>query len=325
MGNVKKILTIGLMTLLGSNLIAKDCTYTLAVSNDLEGKLIKYTKEGSTFNITEKNNKCKLNIVENNSHIQTVYQLLSENKVDGALIKNYDLHTTLYGVDSTENIIINNTKNISVISKTGAKSLKDLKGQKIYLTKSIYTNFVLDKNAEDVGLNAKTDFEIINVENEYSLLKGYKDGTYNNIVLDKATLLTFDKANKIFELKNPYVFSIIANLKSNDDNKNKFIKEISNDFLNMIKRDTGGEYQIVMNKLAKDLNVDLNTVKTLIKNASFGSDSNLDKLEEEAYNYVKINNLSKYKKPYHVFANGKLIGDKSADNYSNYINVSSKF
>lgn len=325
---IKNIFKVSILTsvLFSSNLMANSCEYYLGVSNDIEGQLFKYGKEYGLFNLVEKKHDCKLKISQNNSHIQTVYGLIADQQeVDGAIIKNIDIHYNIGATKSLSNILINQSSNVEVLSKK-FNELKSLKNQTIYLTKKTYYEYSLINNLKSLGFNVDSDINIVNVESEDKLIDGFEKGLYENIVLDKSIVSKLN-GNKI-KLKEPSTFTIISTLERTKDfnKKEKFIQDISFELLSIIDKDYGTEYQKVINKITTENKfANVNETKKIIKEMDFinkKSKLNLYEIEEVGINYIQKNKLNKYNIPYSVNINNKLIGNKKEEKVIYYKNIS---
>lgn len=310
--------------LISSQLFAENtCNYTLSISNDINGNLIKASKNIGLFSKIEKENNCVLSLLEYDNHIQNVYALASKNS-DGALLTSFDLNSNIGATKSLSNNLLNINNNVALLSKSG-KSLKDLKNQKIYLTKQTYFEYEFANNVIKEGLNPYKDFEIINIENEKSLLQGYKEGKYSNIVLDKSKLLNVDK-NKIIDFKEKSSISLISTLEriDNFEKKEIFIDNVVKELLSTLERDAGSQLNLIYNEFSKITKLDLQTSKNLIKSNNYvNSKSNLDlyNLEYDSFNFIQNNKLNKYNLPYSIFVNGKHIGTKSSNPMMTYKNI----
>lgn len=324
---MKKFLKLSILSsvLFSSSLMANNCEYFLGISNDIEGQLFKYGKEVGLFNLVEKKFDCKLKISENKNHKQTIYSLIAnKQEVDGAILKNIDIHYNIGAVKQLNNILLSKSNNLEVVSKN-SKNLNSLNGQTIYLTKKTYMEYALLDNLKDVGLN-KDNVNLVNVESEEKLIDGYSKGLYDNILLESSMSNNLS-GNKI-KFKEAKYFSLVSTLErtENYNKKKEFIENITLELLKNIERDAGTEYNNIVNKIKETNNFkSTNEVKSMIKSMNFfNNKSNLDDLyeiEEKGYNYIISNKLNKYNLPYSIFINNKVIGNKNNTYKMFYTNI----
>ena len=123
----------------------------------------------------------QIDVVQLNDYVESINQY-SAGSFDGCVMTNMDALTipAAGGVDSTALIVGDYSNGNDGIVSKGAKSLKDLKGQKINLVEYSVSHYLLQRGLESAGMKAK-DVKTVNTS-DADMVAAFNSSSVKNVV-----------------------------------------------------------------------------------------------------------------------------------------------
>jgi len=123
----------------------------------------------------------KIDVVQLNDYVESINQYTA-GSFDGCVMTNMDALTipSAGGVDSTALIVGDYSNGNDGIAAKGAKSLKQLKGQKINLVEYSVSHYLLERGLESAGMSAK-DVKTVNTS-DADIVAAFNSQSVKNVV-----------------------------------------------------------------------------------------------------------------------------------------------
>ncbi|MBU0632511.1 ABC transporter substrate-binding protein [bacterium] len=164
-----------------ATLFASECELTLTTSAYVNWNAVNASKKAGLYDAIEKENNCRLKIVYYPDYLQSL-NYFSTGSADAVTVTNLDQMTALASRPSVSVVLQDYSNgNDGLISRHG-KSVKELKGQDIWMVTKSISEQLWVKIAQKEGMDPYRDVTIKHMDLDSNLRAAYDAGKINNIV-----------------------------------------------------------------------------------------------------------------------------------------------
>jgi NitT/TauT family transport system substrate-binding protein len=272
---MKKLIKATVLSSLASvSIYASNCDVTLTTSAYVNWNAINASKSAGLYDAIEKEKGCKLTIEYKPDYLQSL-DFFKAKKADAVTVTNLDQMSALNMEDTTAISLQDYSNgNDGVISREGM-SIKDLKGQKIWMVTKSISEQLWVLAAKKAGLDPYRDFKIQHMDLDSSLRAGYDAKKIDNIVTwnpSLSYLAKLTKAKKSISSSAQFPGAIIDMIvlrssTKNFDQKADFLRSCWDKTAEVIATKKGTEYDDFMKMISKDMGSSVDEAEEMLSGA----------------------------------------------------------